>query len=53
VVLRCVRGRTDEALIEFRLWFDTASGVTNTPYDLHPKFRETAGNVSISAFVTF
>jgi hypothetical protein len=35
------------------MWFDTASGVTNTPYDLHPKFRETAGNVSISAFVTF
>jgi hypothetical protein len=35
------------------MWFDTASGVTNTRYDLHPKFRETAGNVSISAFVTF
>ena len=35
------------------MWFDTASGVTNTSYDLHPKFRETAGNVSISAFVTF
>jgi len=35
------------------MWFDTATGVTNKRYDLHPKFRETAGNVSISAFVTF
>jgi hypothetical protein len=35
------------------MWFDTATGVTNTRYDLHPKFRETAANISISAFVTF
>src|SRR5436190_16102691 len=35
------------------MWFDTATGVTDRRYDLHPKFRETAGNLSISAFVTF
>lgn len=35
------------------MWFDTATGVTNTRYDLHPKFRETATNVSISVFLTF
>jgi len=35
------------------MWFDTATGVTNKRGDLHPKFRETAANLSISAFVTF
>lgn len=35
------------------MWFDAATGVTDTSFDLHPKFRETAGNLSISAFVTF
>jgi hypothetical protein len=35
------------------MWFTTATGVTNTTYELHPRFRETAGSVSISAFFTF
>jgi hypothetical protein len=35
------------------MWFTTATGVTNTTYELHPRFRETAGSLSISAFVTF
>jgi hypothetical protein len=35
------------------MWFDTASGVSQTTYQLRPRFRETAGNVSITAFVTF
>ncbi|HWK10094.1 MAG TPA: outer membrane beta-barrel protein [Vicinamibacterales bacterium] len=35
------------------MWFDSASGVSRTAYKLRPRFRETAGSVSISAFVTF
>lgn len=35
------------------MWFTSATGVTNTNYELHPRFRETAGSLSISAFVTF
>jgi len=35
------------------MWFGTATGVTNTSYELHPRFHETAGSLSISAFVTF
>jgi len=35
------------------MWFGTATGVTNTNYELHPRFRETAGNFSVTAFVTF
>jgi hypothetical protein len=35
------------------MWFGTATGVTNTEYELHPRFHETAGSLSISAFVTF
>ena len=35
------------------MWFGTATGVTNTEYELHPRFRETAGNFSITAFFTF
>lgn len=35
------------------MWFTSATGVTNTNYELHPRFRETAGSVSVSAFVTF
>ncbi len=35
------------------MWFDSAKGVTHTTYELRPRFRETAGNLSISAFVTF
>lgn len=35
------------------MWFDSASGVSHTTYELRPRFRETAGSVSITAFVTF
>jgi hypothetical protein len=35
------------------MWFTTATGVTNTSYELRPRFRETAGSLSLSAFVTF
>lgn len=35
------------------MWFDTAKGVSGTTYKLRPRFRETAGNVSLSAFFTF
>lgn len=35
------------------MWFGTATGVTNKDYELHPRFHETAGSLSISAFVTF
>lgn len=35
------------------MWFDSAEGVSRTTYDLRPRFRETAGSVSISATVTF
>ena len=35
------------------MWFGTAKGVTDTTYDLNPRFHETAGSVSIGAFVTF
>jgi hypothetical protein len=35
------------------MWFGTATGVTNTDYELRPRFRETAGSYSITAFVTF
>jgi hypothetical protein len=35
------------------MWFDTAEGVTQNSYILRPRFRETAGSVSLSAFVTF
>ncbi|HEX6465592.1 MAG TPA: hypothetical protein VFZ98_14115, partial [Vicinamibacterales bacterium] len=35
------------------MWFGTATGVTNTTYELRPRFRETAGSYSVTAFVTF
>jgi hypothetical protein len=35
------------------MWFDSAKGVSDTTYKLRPRFRETAGSVSIAAFVTF
>lgn len=35
------------------MWFDSAEGVSNTTYELRPRFRETAGSFSLSAFVTF
>jgi len=35
------------------MWFDTAKGVSGKTYELRPRFRETAGSLSLSAFVTF
>jgi hypothetical protein len=35
------------------MWFDSAEGVTHTTYELRPRFRETGGAMSISAFFTF
>ena len=35
------------------MWFGSATGVTNTTYELHPRFHETAGSYSLTAFVTF
>jgi hypothetical protein len=35
------------------MWFDRARGVTNTLYELRPRFRETAGGLSIGASITF
>jgi hypothetical protein len=35
------------------MWFDTASGVSKTTYQLRPRFRETSGSVVISALFTF
>jgi opacity protein-like surface antigen len=35
------------------MWFDSASGVSDTAYTLRPRFRETSGSVAIGAFYTF
>ena len=35
------------------MWFGSATGVTNTTYELRPRFHETAGSYSITAFFTF
>jgi hypothetical protein len=35
------------------MWFGSATGVTNTTYELRPRFHETAGSYSITAFWTF
>jgi hypothetical protein len=35
------------------MWFDTAKGVSGTTYELRPRFRETAGNMSMGVFFTF
>lgn len=35
------------------MWFDSASGVSHTTYELRPRFRETTGSVAISTFFTF
>src|SRR5262249_40192301 len=35
------------------MWFGNASGVTGKEYELHPRFRETAGSLSFTAFLTF
>ena len=35
------------------MWFDSARGVSHTTYKLRPRFRETAGSQSLTAFVTF
>lgn len=35
------------------MWFDSAAGVSHTTYELRPRFRETAGSVSLGVSVTF
>jgi hypothetical protein len=35
------------------MWFDSASGVTDTTYKLRPRFRETTGSIAIGASFTF
>ena len=35
------------------MWFDSASGVSDTAYKLRPRFRETSGSISISGLFTF
>jgi hypothetical protein len=35
------------------MWFDSASGVSDTAYKLRPRFRETAGSLAITGFFTF
>jgi hypothetical protein len=35
------------------MWFDSASGVTDTTYTLRPRFRETTGSIAIGASFTF
>lgn len=35
------------------MWFDSASGVTDTTYQLHPRFHETTGSVVITGTFTF
>jgi hypothetical protein len=35
------------------MWFDRATGVTDTLYDLRPRFRETSGGVVMTGMFTF
>lgn len=35
------------------LWFNRVRGVTDTPYRLKPRFRESSGSVVMMGFVTF
>lgn len=35
------------------LWFDRMTGVSDTLFELRPRFRETAGTVVVNTFVTF
>jgi len=35
------------------MWFDSASGVSDTTYKLRPRFRETSGSIAIGASFTF
>jgi hypothetical protein len=35
------------------MWFDSASGVSNTTYKLRPRFRETSGSAVITAHFSF
>jgi len=35
------------------MWFDSASGVTDTTYKLRPRFRETSGSIALGASFTF
>jgi hypothetical protein len=35
------------------MWFDSARGVTDTTYELHPRFHETTGSLVITGTFTF
>jgi len=35
------------------MWFDRASGATDTLFELRPRFRETSGSVALSGLFTF
>ncbi len=35
------------------MWFDKASGVSDTSYKLRPRFRETSGSIALGASFTF
>jgi opacity protein-like surface antigen len=35
------------------MWFDSASGVSDTTYKLRPRFRETSGTIALGALFTF
>jgi hypothetical protein len=35
------------------MWFDRASGATDTLFSLRPRFRETSGSLAMSGFFTF
>jgi opacity protein-like surface antigen len=35
------------------MWFDSASGVSDTTYKLRPRFRETSGSIALGASFTF
>jgi hypothetical protein len=35
------------------MWFDSASGVSDTSYKLRPRFRETSGSITIGTSLTF
>lgn len=35
------------------IWFDRATGMTDTPYELRPRFRESSRGVTFTTLVTF
>ena len=35
------------------IWFDSGTGITDTNYDLRPRFRESSKGVVVTTLVTF